>query len=219
MKLGIIVATEAEIGPFYDTFGKAKYNHSRSYDIREWHVGVNRRIYVAISGIGEIAAASTTQYLIDVIRVEKIINYGMANRLKEEYLVNTIGVIESAVHYDFNISHKTEFEIGEYPEKGKYHMPNSPVFDTEIADLPRMICASGDKTVGNDVSKRLLRKRFNADVCDMEAAAIILTCNRNDVPCTLFKVISDDIGNNIENINKDNYEALRNCVELIQELI
>ena len=38
-----------------------------------------------------------------------------------------------------------------------------------------------------------INKQFNADICEMEAAGITLTANRNDIPCLLIKMVSDGI--------------------------
>ena len=86
MTIGIVVSTEKEREALTRVFGKpVMYNlGTKAYDVTQWKqeaqcIQENKFIYLVVSGPGEIAAASATQYLIDTFAVDKVINYGMVN--------------------------------------------------------------------------------------------------------------------------------------------
>ena len=54
-------------------------------------------VYVAKSGIGEIAASSLTQYLITKYDVKLILNYGVVGALKPNLKINDCAVLKSVV--------------------------------------------------------------------------------------------------------------------------
>ena len=41
--------------------------------------------------------------------------------------------------------------------------------------------------------KNELRETFSADICEMEAAGILLTCHKNKIPSLFIKVVSDGL--------------------------
>ena len=52
-------------------------------------------------------------------------------------------------------------------------------------------CASGDKFIDGAKEKRALYLTYGTEICDMEAAGILLTANRAKVPALLIKAVSD----------------------------
>lgn len=222
MKIGIIVATRKEREAFYEVFGAPHTEHtgSKHFDVSIWWLGINKRAYLITSGVGEIAAAICTQYLIDKFEVDKVINYGVVGGLTEDCTARKVGIIEKVIHYDFDISFGSHYSIGEYPGEGRFLQPAQDTFPSSVTvELNRFICASGDKIVAGGEPKRKLREEFGADICEMEAAGIVRTCNRNDVPCALVKAISDGVDEDTEAFDQNVYEASKNCVKLIAELI
>ena len=85
--------------------------------------------------------------------------------------------------------------------------------------LKKVICASGDKFVSSKEKKEELHKAFNADICEMEAAGIVLTCNRNKVPCLLIKTGSDSVEGGAEEFKNMIDESARICLELAAKII
>ena len=85
--------------------------------------------------------------------------------------------------------------------------------------LIKVICASGDKFIAKKEKKEELHNIFNADICEIEAAGIVLTCNKNKIPCLLIKTVSDSIiGGTIEFKNAFN-ESARICLEIANKVI
>lgn len=223
MRIGIIVATELEREAFFEVFGSPSVTHisrSGSFEVSSWSLEPGKILHLILGGLGEIASASSTQYLIDQFRVDRIINYGVVGGLSEEHAERIVGIVDSVVHYDFDISFGSEYKVGEYPKQGVFLMPKAPAIPEEYTkELNHFVCASADKIVGGGEPKRRLREQFGADICEMEAAAILITCNRNNVPCTLIKAVSDGVDGDVEAFNNHASAAAKNCVELIAELI
>lgn len=222
MRIGIVVATESERIPFFEVFGEPKieYFELGNQEIAIWKNRYYDEIFLMRSGIGEIAAAITTQRLIDRLCVGAIVNYGVAGGLSEEHFDEKVGIVKSVVHYDFDASLDAKYVPGQYPGEDLFITPKkNAVLDFITDDIPKFVCASADKVVPGGELKRKLHRDFGADICEMEAAGVVLTCNRNNVPCTLIKAISDGVDEDIEAFDQHVYGASKKCVELIAELI
>ncbi len=218
-KVGIVVATKAEKLPFIEVFGKpSEVCSGAAYDVLIWKNLHHYEIYLIESSYGEIAAAAATQYLIDKFNVERIFNYGAVGGLHEEHPVHKVGVASKIVHYDFDLSadgEYPEYPVGRYPnQKGLFIMPAEEALPSIHKNrLPEFICASADKFVGAGEPKKKLRRDFNADICEMEAAAIVITCNRNGIPCSFIKAISDGVDEGGKAFDQNVAKAARACVE------
>ena len=46
--------------------------------------------------------------------------------------------------------------------------------------------------VAKKEDKERLVKLYNADICEMETAGILITCKKNGIPCLMVKSVSDD---------------------------
>ena len=225
MKIGIVVATSAEKEPFLEIFGKTAYCYTETgYKVERWILNYSTDIFLIKSGFGEIAATSATQYLIDHFGVDKIINYGAVGSLTDKYRVGDAGIVEKVVHYGFDLSVDSKYVVGEYPEKGLFLKPTTAALSIglttlEEQDLAIFTCASADKFVGAGGPKKWLGQCYDADICDMESAGILITCNKNKVPVTFIKAVSDGVEEDMEAFDKNVYSVSRRCVEIIKKLI
>lgn len=220
MVIGIIVASEKERKPFVDFFQKALTSRQTGvYEVMFFEF-TNHKLCLVLSGFGEIAAAACTQYLIDHFNVDKIINYGVAGSLAFCHKINEVGFVRKIIHYDLDLT-AGGYAIGEYPKQGSQFLV--PIADAipDLANygLKEFVCASGDKFVDGAKDKGKLRKDFGADICEMEAAGIVITCNRNNIPCTFIKSISDGADEGAEAFEINVYEAAKKCAELIHDLL
>ena len=144
----------------------------------------------------------------------------MYGSLAPRHAVNEVGFTRQIIHYDLDLT-AGGYAIGEYPKQGsQFLVPAEDAISNE-ADygLKEFICASGDKFVDGAKSKNKLRDELGADICEMEAAGIVITCNRNGVPCTFIKSISDGANEGAEAFENNVYKASGKCVKLIRELL
>ena len=86
-------------------------------------------------------------------------------------------------------------------------------------ELMPVICASADKFVADPEAKINLNKQFGAHICEMEAAGIVLICNRNNVPCLLIKSVSDSIEGGAEEFRNTIDEAAALCLDIADAII
>lgn len=216
---GIVVAIEEERNAFLEIFGEPEIIYDDDgYEVSTWlNLPTHCRVYLVLSGYGEIAAASATQYLIDVYNVDRIINYGVVGGLHMCHTVEKVGIVKKIVHYGFDVS-ADGHPVGKYPnQKSLYITPEEDALPHVALSgmLPEFVCASADKFVDGGDPKRKLRKQFGADVCEMEAAGIVITCNRNHVPCSFIKAVSDGVNEGGEAFDKNATPAAKKCVEII----
>ena len=194
-KIGMLVAIEMDsvLSRYGDPSEKLQYP---GYTVLTYK-NDDYTIYALRSGAGEIAAASGTQFLISVMQVDMILNFGVVGGLTPEMATSKTCVVESVVHYDLETKAWTGLEQGRYEEYPSVYIPTTPdLVKCAVSihpDLKTVICASADKFVDDADQKEKLHLQFGAHICDMESAGVVLTCNRNKIPCLLIKAVSDGL--------------------------
>lgn len=181
-------------------------------------------LYVVNCGVGEISAAAATQLLISLYNCETILNFGIVGGLTEEMSKVPLCIVEKVVHHQFDTSAIDNCEpghyVGEFPDK---YMPTTPeLIEKALAikpDLKKVICASGDVFVDTAADKAALHEKFNADICEMEAAAIVKICHRNNVPVLSIKMVSDSLTGGAEEYNNNFSTASNTCFEVMDKVI
>lgn len=198
--IGMIVAVE--MSSVLDRYGKAETEERfGGFKVLRYKMD-GYELFIVNSGVGELAAAAAAQLLIDRFSVELIVNFGVVGGLTEDMGEMRTCIVEKLVHYDFDLSEIDNVEPGKYPDYDSVYIPLDEKLirkATALApELKRVICASADKFIGTAEKKRALHQRFGADICEMEAAGIVLTCNRNSVPCLSIKTVSDGVDGGAE---------------------
>ena len=187
------------------------------------YTGADYIIYALNSGAGEIAAAAATQLLISVFHADLILNFGVVGGLTEEMAKARTCVVESVVHYDFDTSEAGWAEPARYLDYPTAYIPASAALvERALSIEPRLkkvICASADKFVGKAERKRELHALYGAEICEMEAAGIVLTCSRSGVPCLLIKTVSDGIEGGAEEFNAELQRSAALCLAVADKII
>ncbi len=219
--IGMLVAVETEA--VLSRFGTALKTERRSgfevflYDMRGY------TLCVVHSGAGELAAAAATQLLIDRYGAELIVNFGVVGGLTPDMAQTKTCVVEKVVHYDFDTSAYDGTKPGQYAEYPDEFLPATPeLVDRAVRiepELRRVVCASADKFVDGQEAKAALHERFGADICEMEAAAVVLTCNRAGVPCLLIKTVSDGLTQGAEDFGTALRHTSQLCLEVADRVI
>ena len=180
-------------------------------------------LFIVHSGAGEIRAAAATQLLISHFHVDMIVNFGVAGGLTEEMSTTRVCIVEKAVHYDMDTGAADGLEVGRYADYPDIYIPaDGELLKKAIAVYPELmpvVCASADKFVAAPEKKRELHEKFGAEICEMEAAGILLTCNRNRVPCLMIKIVSDSITGGAEEFWATVDSASAMCLELVEKII
>ena len=219
-KIGLIVAVEEEA---------MRQKYGEGYDLNDGYGTVlyqtaKSQVYALYSGAGEIFAAAATQYLIDHYEVAAVLNYGVVGGCREDLMADEPCLVDCVVHWQYDLSDVDGVPVGQYME---YYPDRRLQTDERLMEMASRVfphlrhvcCASGDKFMGKAEEKLWLRREFGADVCDMEAAAILLTCDRNDVPCLMVKTVADSVrGGAAEYWNEKGRTAMT-CLDIVDKLI
>lgn len=220
-RIGMLVAVE--MGAVLSRYGTAEREEQRhgftvyTYDMKGY------TLYIIHSGAGEIAAAAAAQLLLDRYEVELLVNFGVVGGLTEEMAQTKTCVVEKVVHYDFDTSAYDGTKPGQYAEYPDEFIPATPALVEKAVrlapGLKRVVCASADKFVDGPEAKGALHERFGADICEMEAAAVVLTCNRAGVPCLLIKTVSDGLMGGAEDFGTALQHTSELCLEVADRII
>ena len=174
-------------------------------------------------GAGEIAAAAGTQFLISQFAVELVVNFGVVGGLTPEMSLAKTCIIDRIVHYDFDTSALDHCEVGRYLNYPSIYIPATPELVEKALricpSLTKVTCASGDKFLDGQEQKHQLHTAFGADICEMESAAIALTCNRSMVPCLFIKTVSDAVTGGADEFRNQVSQSAELCLEITDRLI
>lgn len=183
----------------------------------------NCDIFILRSGMGEIAAAAGVQHLISKCGVSAVINFGVVGGLSPDMKLHKICLVERVVHYKYDCSEFMDLAVGQVEGHDSIYLPTDrSLFEKAHAlapDLPAVTCCSGDKFVATEAEKLLLHDRFNGDICDMESAGIVLTCEMNSVPCLLFKAVSDGLSDGAESFYTELQTASLRCLQTADRIM
>lgn len=220
-KIGIVVAVE--IGAVLSRYGEPSEVLSLlGYTVRTYR-GSSFDMFVVDSGAGEISAATSTQLLIDRFGVDMILNFGAVGALTEEMKTSELCVVKSVIHYDFATTGWLNLQRGQYPGKSSPYLEATPELVSRVLEMsPRIIptvCASADKFIDRAEDKIALREAYGADICEMEAAGIVLTCQRNNVPCLLIKAVSDSLTGGGAEFMQELQRVSLVCFDMVDRLL
>ena len=199
-KIGMIVAVEMKA--VLDRYGSTlKEKNAACYKVVEVETE-KYQLIIANCGAGEIAAAAGTQYLISEYGVDMVVNFGVVGGLTEEMAKTKTCIVERVVHYEMDTSALDGTKVGQYAQYPDIFIPADQALLKKALeiypDLKVVTCASGDKFVADPDQKRKLHTDFEADICEMEAAGVLMACNRNGTPVTLVKAVSDGVDEDSE---------------------
>ncbi len=219
--IGMIVAVEMDA--VLSKYGRAAGVETRGgFEVHRYE-GEDYCLIIVSAGAGEIAAAAATELLIAVYGAELVVNFGVVGGLTEEMALARTVVVESVVHYDFDTSAWNGCETGRYADYPTPFIPTTAALvDKALAlcpELKKVVCASADKFVSGAEAKKALHERFGADICEMEAAGVVLSCNRAGVPCLIVKTVSDGIGGGAEEFSRELTRSAELCLTITDEII
>ncbi|MBR6005994.1 MAG: 5'-methylthioadenosine/S-adenosylhomocysteine nucleosidase [Clostridia bacterium] len=220
-RIGMIVAVEiaAVMKKYAD---KLEDYPARGFEVKRL-VSEEYELYIVNSGAGEIASASAAQFLISEIGVDLIVNFGVVGGLTPEMTVAKLAIVTDVVHYDYDVSEYIGYRKAQYANYPSVYIPATrSLVDAALAIEPGLkpvICASGDKFIGNPDRKWALHEEYNADICEMEAAGIVLTANRSGVPCLLIKAVSDSMGGGAEEFAAEFERCASICLDTVDKII
>lgn len=141
-------------------------------------------------GWGKIAAAGSTQYVIDCWHPRRLLNLGTCGGFAGHVVVGEILLVEKTVVYDIleQIA-DSDAALAHYTTTLDLSWLREPY----PFPVRRTLMVSGDRDlVPEEVQE--LHQRFGAVAGDWESAAIAWVAHRNRVPCLILRGVSDVVG-------------------------
>lgn len=153
---------------------------------------------LALCGVGKVNSARCTQIIIDIMKVDFIINVGVAGGLSDNLNVCDIVIGSKLVQHDFDITafnHEKGYipNVGVYLSSDEYllHIAESSKKELKNTSFHTGTIASGDIFCTDAKMSQKINKKFNALCVDMEGASIAQTAFLSGVPFLVVRAISD----------------------------
>jgi adenosylhomocysteine nucleosidase len=219
IRIVVIISANTEWRVILNIFSDMKLHPS---PFGQWFVidldveGHTEKIVFFHSGWGKIAAASSTQYVIDHWSPELIINLGTCGGFEGEIEKGTIILVKRAIVYDIieqMQDNKTAIDhyttdinltwLGEnYPQK---------VYCTTLV--------SGDRDLLSDDIPQL-KSQFGAVAGDWESGAIAWVSARNNTKCLILRGVTDLVSSSGGEAYEGNIQVYReNAAKVLKELV
>ncbi len=220
-KIGLIVAIEMD-SIFEHYTKREELDCPKGFNLYKVKKS-DSEIYILQTGMGEIASAAGTQYLITKCGVEVVVNFGVVGGLTDDMSKQRICVVDRVVHYRYDCSEFLDLKIGQVDKHPSIFLPTDlslvkKALETE-PELKKVTCCSGDKFVSKAEDKHNMHIDFEGDVCDMESAGIVLTCEANGVPCLLLKAVSDGLSGGAKEFFDELKDASDVCLKVADKII
>jgi adenosylhomocysteine nucleosidase len=175
-----------------------------------------REVVIGPAGIGKVNSSMTAALLIDRFHPDELIFTGIAGALSPELRPGDIVIGRATVQHDFRVV-KSDTSLVMTPpsvtgEALPLYLPADArllelaraaaaqtVFDStatapEGARAPRVhtgVIATGDAFIASSAKKAEIRELLNADVVEMEGAAVAQVCRQLGVSCVVIRSVSD----------------------------
>jgi adenosylhomocysteine nucleosidase len=187
--IGVVIAmqSEAEI-----LLSQMKISRSLTVSGKNVHVGkaYGKDVALCVCGVGKVNAALGTQLLVSKFDAEKILNFGVAGGLNANTQLGEVYQISGAVQFDFDLVQLNGTKIGTLNE----YEENYLTLNHFKADFPKRKLGTADRFNDSTEDYKLLTEELNADIRDMEGAAIVQAAFAAELPVYALKAISDVAG-------------------------
>lgn len=227
-KIGIVVAMEEECEAIESIMTNMEIQEIYNLRFIVGKIG-KKECALVQSGIGKVNAARTTQLMIDHFEIEYVINLGSAGAINDQLDIGDILIGKYVVQHDFDITafgHSKGYitGVGNNIECNKSLITK---FEEVIESMPERnykiklgIVATGDIFCTDVVMKDNIRTKFDADVVDMECAAIAQVAYLNRLPFIVVRSISDTPnGKNASMFDENLKLASKRCANILKEFL
>ena len=210
--IGAVIAMQSEADILLD---QMKIHRSLKVSEKNVHVGTafGKEIAVCVCGVGKVNAALGAQLLVSKFDVAKLLNFGVAGGLNQGTNLCGVYQIGKAVQFDFDLTQLNGTKIGTLDE----YQENYLSLNRFKAAIPVKNLGTSDRFNDSHDDYKLLTEELEADIRDMEGAAIVQAAYAAELPVYSVKAISDVAGSGSTTeqflINKD--KALQNLKSML----
>jgi len=202
-RIAIVSAMREELRALHDDFSELRVERVAG---RSFHLGMlhGRPVLLVLSGIGKVAAATTTALLLDRFEVDAVLFTGVAGGLGVGVAVGDVVIGDTLLQHDLDAS--PIFPRWEVPLTGRSRFAADATWSdalaraaqaalTTSADGPavhRGLVVSGDRFVSTAAESAALRAALpDALAVEMEGAAVAQVCHDFGRPFAVMRTISD----------------------------
>ncbi|ABR30352.1 adenosylhomocysteine nucleosidase [Thermosipho melanesiensis] len=146
-------------------------------------IGVNE-VLLVYGLIGKVESAMMAQALIDRFKPKYFIHCGSAGAINKERKIGDIVCGTEYIEHDISFREKNVriFKASDVLMERIYDIFN---------DIKFGVIASGDVFVDSEEEKERIYRETNAEVVDMDSAAIAKVCAENDINFCALKIVVD----------------------------
>lgn len=210
-KIGIIFAMKEELDAVVKKMNLI--NNYKIFDLEFYECEYNSKNCVLVEcGIGKVNAARCTQILIDNIKVDYILNVGVAGGVSKKVNIGDVVIGDKLIQHDFDLR-PFNYERGYIPNVGKYiscdeYLVNiASKISLDVNSIVGTI-ASGDIFITEEIMGEKINNKFDALCVEMEGASIAQICYLSHIPFLVIRSISDS-----PNREANNYKTFDEFLE------
>lgn len=191
--LGIIIALEKEALPILKNMENKKESCICSKKIFTGSL-FNKDIVLIISDVGKVNAAMSTMMLIDIFKVNTILNIGLVGSTNSNTNIFDLVVIDKAMQYDCDLTVINNTELGTINNFNDKYIYLDSNYVTLFKNKGFKVCsmATADKFTYSSKGLKLLNKH-NLDTEDMELGAIAQVCTLSNIKLISIKCITNKV--------------------------
>jgi adenosylhomocysteine nucleosidase len=195
--IAVVSAMREELQALHEDLHGERIEHIAG---RNFHLGTlhGHAALLVLSGIGKVAAATTTALLLDRFDVSAVLFTGVAGGLGAGVKVGDVVIGDALLQHDLDVS--PIFPRWEVPLTGKSRFAADVAWSDTLAraahstghDVHRGLIVSGDRFVSTSAESVALRTALpDALAVEMEGAAVAQVCHDFARPFAVMRTISD----------------------------
>lgn len=187
--IGAVIAMQSEADIL---LSEMKILRSLTVSGKVVHVGqaYGKDVAVCICGVGKVNAALGAQLLVSKFDAEKLLNFGVAGGLNKGTKLCLVYQISQAVQFDFDLVELNGTKIGTLNE----YTENYLNLNLLKGNFEKKKLGTADRFNDSPIDYQLLTEELEADIRDMEGAAIVQAAYAAELPVYSVKAISDVAG-------------------------
>ena len=201
MRAGIIGAMEAEVAILKKKLTNSKTTVHHGFTFYQGELN-SSEVVIVQSGIGKVASALATVFLIEQFQPDYVVNTGSAGGFEQSLKVGDIVISSEVRYHDVDVT-AFGYEKGQLPNQPAAYVANAHLVDAakssalsleHIKSLVGLI-TTGDTFMTDEVDINKARMNFpDMLAVEMEGAAIAHTCHLLNVPFVIIRSLSDIAG-------------------------
>ena len=212
--LGFVIALEKEAKFFLSTVENLEETTILDKKVYLGKV-CGKDVVIAISGIGKVNSAFTTQAVIDKYSPSFIINFGTAGGTNDNAQLFKYYLVEKCCQFDFDLSTIDPVPVGYIQDYDTVLFKN---YVENINCIDKINLASADRFSFNIEDINII----NANDCslrDMEGGAIAQVCTANKIPLIMIKGVTDVYGHETGEFYKNLIRVCEGFPAIINKVI